>query len=197
MSDDRTLGVYNAQADDYVALMTAEAARDPHIVTFVAACLPGAQVLDLGCGPGHYAQLMARAGLQVDALDASPEMVARIPDMPNITPRVGRFDDITGTDIYHGIWANFSLLHAPRADLPRHLAALRAALRPGGIFHIGMKMGVGGKRDDLGRYYEYYSREDLYALLRTAGFTPTDHWTGQAKGLDDTYHGWIVIHADG
>lgn len=197
MSDPETLGVYNRQADDYVAMMTEYAAKDPLIDAFISACPKGGTVLDLGCGPGGYAVLMVNAGLKVDALDAADEMVARIADVAGITARVGRFDDITGTDIYDGIWANFSLLHAPRTDLPRHLAALRQALKTGGVFFIGMKMGVGGKRDDLGRHYEYYARDQLETLLQDAGLIPQEHWTGQAKGLDAIYHGWIVIRADG
>lgn len=197
MSDAETLAVYDRQADDYVRMMHAYALEDPLNRAFIAACPTGGHVLDLGSGPGSYAVLMAKAGLTVDAIDASSEMIARIPPHDSITARFGVFDDITGNDIYDGIWANFSLLHAPRAAFPRHLAALRRALKPGGVFFIGMKMGVGGKRDDIGRHYEYYSKEALEEHLRTAGLTPKTHWTGQAKGLDETYHGWIVIHADG
>lgn len=197
MSDPETLAVYNRQADDYAAMMRDYAAADPLICKFIEACPAKGHVLDLGCGPGGYAILMADAGLTVDAIDASQEMINRIPSQTGITARVGIFDDITGTDLYDGIWASFSLLHAPRADLSRHLAALRQALKPGGIFFIGMKMGVGGKRDDLGRYYEYYTKDELDTALQTAGFTPLNHWTGQGKGLDQTYHGWIVIHTHG
>ena len=197
MSDPETLSVYNRQADDYVAMMRDYAGKDPLILEFIAACPNGAHVLDLGSGPGGYTRIMADAGLSIDAIDASAEMIARIGDAPGITARVGVFDDIDGTDIYDGIWASFSLLHAPRADLSRHLAALRQALKPGGVFFIGMKMGQGGKRDELGRYYEYYSKEELETSLSAVGLTPKSHWTGQGKGLDQTYHGWIVIHANG
>lgn len=197
MSDPETLAVYNRQADDYAAMMRDYAAADPLIHKFIKACPTKGHVLDLGCGPGGYAILMADAGLTVDAIDASPEMISRIPSETDITTRVGLFDDITGTDLYDGIWASFSLLHAPRADLSRHLAALHQALKPDGTFFIGMKMGVGGKRDDLGRYYEYYTKEELDSALKTADFIPLNHWTGQSKGLDQTYHGWIVIHAHG
>jgi hypothetical protein len=34
-------------------------------------------------------------------------------------------------------------------------------------------------------------------LLQTAGFSPTQHWTGYGKGLAGQYDGWIVIHANG
>ena len=197
MSDPETLAVYNRQADDYVAMMDDYAAKDPHIHDFIKACPQNAHVLDLGCGPGAYAVQMAAAGLTVDAIDAAAEMVARVDQIPGISARVGRFEDVDGEDLYDGIWASFSLLHAPRADFPKHLQALRRALKPGGVFFIGMKMGVGGQRDELGRHYEYYSRDELENHLTQAGLAPKAHWTGQAKGLDETYHGWIVIHADG
>ena len=71
--------------------------------------------------------------------------------------RVAMFADIAGTDIYDGIWANFSLLHAPKADLPNHLAALHAALKPKGRLHLGMKLGTGEQRDTIGRFYAYYT----------------------------------------
>ncbi|MCX7566759.1 class I SAM-dependent methyltransferase [Sulfitobacter sp. F26169L] len=196
MSDEQTIKVYNAQADAYDTMMRDYAANDPLIHEFIATCPANGFVLDLGCGPGGYAVLMAQAGLKIDALDASAEIISRIPDLADIYPRKGRFDDITGENIYDGIWASFSLLHAPRKDMPRHLAALRRALKPDGNLFIGMKMGVGNERDDLGRYYEYYSKPELETLLKNACFTPTQHWTGQAKGLDETYHGWIVVCAN-
>ena len=197
MSDPETLAVYNKQVDDYVAMMWDYAAKDPLIQTFIKACPKGAHVLDLGCGPGGYAVIMAEAGLQVDAIDASEEMVAHAAQIEGVNARVGRFEDVTDEDIYDAIWASFSLLHAPRAAFPGHLAQLRRALKAGGVFFIGMKLGVGGKRDELGRHYEYYSQQELEEALTTVGLTPRAHWTGQGKGLDQTYHGWIVIHADG
>lgn len=197
MSDPETLAVYNTQADDYVAMMKDHAANDPLIHEFISACPPGGHVLDLGCGPGGYAVMMAGAGLTVDAMDAAEEMVKRVQSLPGIAARVGRFDDIDGTDLYDGIWASFSLLHAPRADFPRHLAALRRALKPGGVFFIGLKRGQGGERDTLGRHYEYYEREDLEPLLEQAGFAPRRHWTGHAAGLSGHIAGWIVIDARG
>ena len=197
MSDPETLAVYDAQADDYVAMMADEAANDPRIADFIAACPDGAPVLDLGCGPGHYAARMAKAGLRVTALDASAEMARRAGDLPGVTARHGRFEDVDAVDAYAGIWANFSLLHAPRADLPGHLARLRAALKPGGVLFLGMKTGTGEGRDDLGRFYAYYTREELEAQLTDAGFAPRRHWTGYGKGLAGQYSGWVVIDARG
>ncbi|MCX7558642.1 methyltransferase domain-containing protein [Sulfitobacter sp. F26204] len=197
MSDPETIAVYDAQADDYERMMRVEAEEQTIWQAFVAAFPEGGAVLDLGCGPGNYARLFAQAGLKVTALDASAEMARRAAQIKGVTARHGVFDHVAEVDAYDGIWASFSLLHAPRADLPRHLSALRRALKPGGRFFIGMKTGTGGGRDDLGRFYEYYSNEELEALLRTAGFAPQRNWTGYGKGLAGQYSGWVVIDAHG
>ncbi|QIE46948.1 class I SAM-dependent methyltransferase [Pseudohalocynthiibacter aestuariivivens] len=196
-ADDETLSVYGAQAARYAAF-TDGSVDDPHLSRFMADVVPGGRVLDLGCGPGAAAAQMAQAGLVVDATDAVPEMV----DMaaaahPGVTAWIATFDDIAGVDLYDGIWANFSLLHAPRALMPAHLAALRTALKPGGRFHIGLKTGKGEKRDAIGRLYTYYEADELSDLLTTAGFSPRDQWTGADPGLDGTVAPWVVIAANG
>ncbi|MEQ9261259.1 MAG: class I SAM-dependent methyltransferase [Roseovarius sp.] len=193
--DDQTLAVYNSQTEEYAAMMAREAAEDPMIGRFIAACPPGGRVLDLGCGTGHYAKIMAEAGLAVEAMDAAEQMVARAAQVPGVKARLGRFEDLDAQDAYDGIWAYFSLLHAPRAEMPGHLARIAFALRPGGTLFLCMKRGQAGKRDSLGRYYEYYEREDLEALLRDAGLTPQDHWFGKTRGMAGHLEGWVLISA--
>lgn len=195
MSDPRTLAVYDAQADDYETMMNAEAQHDTVIGPFIAACRPGGHILDLGCGPGNFARMMAAAGLQVTALDASAAMVERAGRVDGVIPRHATFHDVTETAVYDGIWAYFSLLHALREEMPDHLARLHAALRPAGVFYIGMKTGTGGGRDPIDRHYQYYSPEELETLLTDAGFTTGRSWTGYGKGLSGQYSGWIAIAA--
>lgn len=197
MTDQKTLQTYAAKATEYAELAGDEAARDPLLKAFLAACPPGGHVLDLGCGPGHCAADMARAGFRVTATDAVPEMVALAAAQPGVTAKTATFDDIEGTDVYDGIWANFCLLHAPRADMPRHLAALRNALKPGGAFHIALKSGEGSKRDKIGRLYTYYTLPELTDLLTQAGFTVEDHATGKTVGLDGEPADWIAVSAHG
>ncbi|MBK0326384.1 class I SAM-dependent methyltransferase [Rhodobacteraceae bacterium F11138] len=195
MSDPRTLAVYDSRSSDYARMMEREAETDPMIARFIAACPAGGRVLDLGCGPGHYARRMAQAGLRTDALDASAAMVDMALRQPNVSARQGRFEDLNARGVYDGIWAYFSLLHAPRSVLPDHLAGIAAALKPGGVLFMGMKRGSGSKRDSLDRYYEYYQREELETRLTDAKLTPVAHWTGKAAGLAGHPEGWIVIHA--
>ena len=194
MTDSETIAVYDAQADEYARLTKSEA-RDKQLLAFIAALPKGARVLDLGCGPGITAAAMAAAGLKVDATDASVEMVAMAASKTGVTAWQATFDQIQGTAIYDGIWANFSLLHAPRHDLPRHLSALHKAAKPGGRFHIGVKTGTGEARDALGRLYTYYEDQELVSLLKNAGFTTTNRHTGRGTGLSGEMANWIVLTA--
>ena len=197
MADKETLRVYDAKAADYAKLIDSDTKENPYLERFIARLPTGGRVLDLGCGPGLAATRMANAGLQVDAMDGSAEMVAMAAQHDGVTAWQATFDQITGTDIYDGIWANFCLLHASKEAMPHHLAAMVTALKPGGAFHIGMKLGSGSQRDAIGRLYSYYSEPELITLLGAAGLTAceTDH--GRTVGLDGTEADWIVVAAHG
>ncbi len=194
--DEETVSTYARMAQDY-ATMTADSDSDPVLTAFIGGIPRGGRVLDLGCGPGVTAAAMTRAGLYVDATDAVAEMVAMAETHPGVTAWQATFDEITGDAIYDGIWANFSLLHAPRSDMPRHLGALRRALKPGGLFHIGMKTGTGERRDNLGRLYTYYTEQELCDLMRAAGLTAFSSTKGADKGLDGVVAPWVTIAAHG
>lgn len=192
MTNPDTLRIYDERAADYADMTGVE---DPLLRLFIRDLPDSGRVLDLGCGPGHHAAAMASTGLQVDAVDGSAEMVAIADAQPGVSARQAQFDAIENVDHYDGIWANFSLLHAPRADLPAHLARLHRALKPGGVFYIGMKLGEGEGPDTIGRFYVYYTQEELEQHMQDAGFTPTERHFGRDKGLDGTEHDWIVVAA--
>jgi hypothetical protein len=105
------------------------------------------------------------------------------------------FDEIDTVAAYDGIWANFSLLHAERADLPRHLSAIVRALRPSGILHIGLKTGYGAERDGIDRFYTYVAVPELEQLLATAGLTIIGIDLGEGKGMAGTVDPWVVMRA--
>ncbi|MCR8548318.1 class I SAM-dependent methyltransferase [Salipiger sp. P9] len=193
MSDDTTLNVYNARAADYAALAGTE--PYPNLCAFIAALPERAHVLDLGCGPGLDAAHMAAAGFSVEAMDASAEMVKLAETRPGVTARQGQFADLTAENAYDGIWASFSLLHAPRADMQDHLAAIARALRPGGLFGLTLKEGTGEKRDRLGRFYTFYTEPELRGLLAAAGLEIATVARGDSTGLDGTTSPWISLTA--
>ncbi len=195
MNDHETVRVYDTQAQDYARMTDRDNATDPRLTAFIAKLPKGGRVLDLGCGPGAAAAVMAQAGLRVDATDASAEMVTMASRQKGVTAWQASFHDLDAQDKYDGLWANFSLLHAPRADTPMHLDQIVKALVPGGQFHLGLKLGTGSARDKLGRLYTYYTQDDLNALLQTAGFTITEVSLGRGKGLDGSLSDWISLAA--
>ncbi|GGD23674.1 class I SAM-dependent DNA methyltransferase [Sinisalibacter lacisalsi] len=193
-ADPETITAYETRSRDYAARTGRRA--EPGLAEFVAGLPRGGHVLDLGCGPGDSAHRFLKAGFTVDAIDASPAMVSRAREL-GVPARCATFDEIEGQDLYDGIWASYSLLHAPRADMPGTLARLHHALKPGGLFHIGMKTGTGEARDSLGRLYVYYSEPELIGLLQAAGFSPTIRETRTDTGLDGTEYQGIWMHANG
>lgn len=194
MADRGTLDVYAKRAGDY-ARDVATKTPGAHLRAFVEGLPSQVRVLDLGCGPGHAAAYMVAQGLDVDAWDASPEMAEQGRDLYDLTIRVAAFEALEAEAHYDGIYANFSLLHAPKAEMPHHLARIARALKPNGLFHIGTKMGTGEKRDTIGRFYSYYEEDELVGLLAETGLTIETRAFGEDKGLDGVVAPWIILKA--
>lgn len=193
MKDPQTIAVYDQRAEDYQTRFSDD--NPKALNTLITQLEDGARVLDLGCGPGHHARAMSKAGLKVTAMDASREMIALLEGVDGITLRLGTFDTLDDVAVFDAVWASFSLLHAPKSDLPAHLAAIFKTLKPGGRFVVGMKLGRGEVRDRLGRFYAYYALPELHDLLRDAGFTVTETQQGTGRGLAGTEDPFAVIHA--
>ncbi|SLN29386.1 class I SAM-dependent DNA methyltransferase [Pseudooctadecabacter jejudonensis] len=193
--DARTIAVYDAKAQDYADHFDSAGKPGAHLRRFMAALPTGGRVLDLGCGPANASRFMIEAGFDVMALDASAEMVRVAAELNGVDATLGTFDDLKEVAAFDGIWANFSLLHAPQVDLPRHLSAIARALRPGGVFHIGMKVGTGTARDGMDRRYTYVTAQGLADLLAVAGLNVTDTDTGHEVGLAGTDDPWVVMMA--
>ncbi len=193
MSDERTIKAYTDRVADYLRIpLPAEQLEARQ--AFVDAVGEGGYVLDLGSGPGSDSAFLMRQGLKVRALDATPAFVEHARSN-GVDAHLGTFDDVTEVAEYDGVYASFCLLHAPRADFPRHLNAIHTALKPGGQLFLGMKLGTGEHRDDLDRYYTYYSETQIKDALTSAGFTIDRTMQGMGKGLAGSYDGFILVFA--
>lgn len=194
-ADTKTIALYDGKAQDYATRFDSGDKPGKFLVRFMAALPEGGSVLDLGCGPGGAAGHMNRARFAVDAVDASSEMVRLTQEIHGIEARIATFDDLDAVDAYDGVWANFSLLHAPRDALPRHMAAIAHSLRAGGHFHIGMKTGTGMHRDHMERRYTYVEEDELIGLIADAGMEVVATDRGHEVGLAGTDDHWVVMLA--
>jgi SAM-dependent methyltransferase len=102
----------------------------------------GARLLEVGAGTGQDSAYFQREGCAVVAADLSPVMVehcrakgleAHVVDFLRLDLPAGSFD---------AVFAMNCLLHVPNHDLPAVLAAIRAVLRPGGLFFLGVYGGL-------------------------------------------------------
>ncbi len=188
-ADPGTMAVYASMADTY-ADTVARAEPDADLLAFMEALPRGARVLDWGCGVGNAAVLMAAAGIEVDATDASPEMAAIAAQM-GIAVRVEPFEALDATDLYHGIWANFSLIHVARDAFDPLIGHAVRALVPGGLLHLGMAPRASGApaevRDDLGSLFSFWTVEELGAICHTHGLRQVALREGRTSGLGRSY----------
>ena len=192
MADAETLGVYREKAGDYAKMVSGEGSNR-HLDRFLALLPAGGKVLDLGCGVGNASAAMKKAGFQVDAWDASPEMAAIAGDRFGLDVEIRTFDTLDAEATYDGVYANFSLLHSPKSEMPGHISRIAQALKPGGILHIGLKTGEGERRDGLGRFYAYYSEAEISGLLAAEKITAVKFSTGEEAGLDGSVAPWIIL----
>ena len=192
MSDTETLNVYDVKAQEYADLTQSDA-ENAEVAAFMNNVKSGGRVLDFGCGPGHFAARMAKAGFEVEATDASSEMVKLANLEDGVSARCETFEMLDALDLYDGVFANFSLLHAQRKAVAGHVAQITRALKSGGVFHIGMKTGAGEKRDKIGRHYCYFSENELATMMGDNGLTIIHRNHGRDTGLDGAPADWVVL----
>ena len=164
IADKQTLDVYAREAPTY-----AERAKPDRIGGFLEpfmADLPdGAVVLDFGCGSGWAAQLLEARGFDVHALDASPEFAALASPKLKRPVRVASFESLEDVAAFDAVWASASLLHLRKADLRGILGRMARALKPGGQLLATFKAGEAETRDKRGRFYAYYSLDELRRVV--------------------------------
>lgn len=194
MTDEKTLAAYADNARDYATRFASDVPSE-NLTAFMDLLPNKARVLDLGCGPANATLAMRNAGFNVDAWDASPDMAAMAKEKFNVEVRVATFDELSVQDHYEGIYANFSLLHCRKSEIVSNISRIADALKPNGVFHLGMKTGSGEKRDRLGRLYAYYTEQELEALVTGAGLALISKTTGSEEGLDGTVAPWAILLA--
>jgi hypothetical protein len=169
---------------------------------FVAGLRPGARVLEIGSGSGRDARAMELAGLSVRRTDITPAFVHLLRDAGYdadvVDPLVDDLSDpgAPGTP-YAGVWANASLLHVDREDLPRVLSRLADATEVGGPMFVALKEGDGAGWSVHGnvtapRFFTYWREEPLRSALAGAGWRVR----GVERDQGTQGEGWLLVSAD-
>ncbi|WP_454849813.1 class I SAM-dependent methyltransferase [Rhizobium binxianense] len=162
---------------------------------FLAELSPGASILELGCGGGQDSAYMLAQGFDVTPTDGSAELARRAEKLIGQPVRIMLFQELDAERSFDGVWAQASLLHVPRAELPDVFGRIHRALRPGGIIHASFKAGLAEGRDRFGRYYNYPSAEWLSALLREGGWRTVSLAEDDGSGYDGEPTRWLYMRA--
>ena len=191
--DEQTLQFYRGNAQAYAGR---EITRHSRLTRFLALLLPGARILELGCGAGADSAQMLASGFDIRPTDGSPEMA------DEASRRLGRpvetllFHDLDAVEAYDGVWANACLLHVPRSELAHVLARIWRALKPAGFFYASYKTGSADGRDRLNRYYNYPSPDRLRANYTEAGrWSSLSIETGEVRGFDNEQASMLFVVA--
>jgi SAM-dependent methyltransferase len=194
----RTLGDYDATAQSFW-----EHTRDHDVTQNYAALLEGIgreaplQLLDFGCGPGRDLVALGALGHELTGLDGSAtfvEMARALSGRPVLHQNFLHLD--LGEQRFDGVFANASLFHVPRAELPRVLGQLLASLVPGGILFCSNPRSF--DRDWEGfkgeRYGTFLTVESWLELIAGAGFHVERHFL-RPSSAPPSEQPWLAVVA--
>jgi SAM-dependent methyltransferase len=180
-----TVRAYDASAAEYgVDSAEVPVPVQAAVDRYAALLRPGARVLEIGSGSGRDARALEDTGLSVRRTDITPGFVRRLRDSGYdadvVDPLVDDLSDpaAPGTP-YAGVWADASLLHADREELPLILSRLADVTEPGGVLFVGLKEGDGEDWSVHGnvtapRFFTYWHEEPLRSAMSGAGWLVRD-----------------------
>jgi SAM-dependent methyltransferase len=189
----KTLEHYNERAAEFW-----NGTRDHDVKQNIDALLrnigdaPPLCILDFGCGPGRDLAAFRALGHEPIGLEGSAPFAAMArrysgcevwqQDFLALKLPSGRF---------HGIFANASLFHVPRQELPRVLGELHAALKPDGVLFTSNPRGNNEECWNRGRYGVYHDLDAWRAFLRAAAFVELEHYY-RPPGLPLEQQPWLA-----
>lgn len=164
---------------------------------FVAHLKPGARILDAGCGSGRDAKAFSEMGYEVEAFDASAELVELARQHTGLPVKQMRFEDITEVERYEGIWCCASLLHVTLPELPGVMTQLSEALKPGGVWYLSFKYGSGEREKDGRRFTDMDEAGFAEVLSELSGIEVMECWQthDQRPERDDSWINLVLSKA--
>ena len=189
----KTLAHYNERAAEFW-----EGTRDHDVKQNIEALLrhmrgaPPLRILDFGCGPGRDLTALRALGHEPVGLDGSPALATMARKHSGCEVWEQNFLTLKlPARHFDGIFANASLFHVPRQELPRVLSELRASLRPDGVLFTSNPRGNNEEGWNRGRFGVYHDLQSWRAYLETAAFQELEHYY-RPPGLPLVQQPWLA-----
>ena len=132
---------YSGRAAEYIDVLGSMGSVHPsdlQIVSTWASDVRG-EVIDAGCGPGHWTNLLAQQGLTARGIDRVPEFIAHAERaFPSASYTLGDLDHLDAdTNSVGGILSWYSLIHHEPDAIRVPLREFGRVLVPGGTLLVG------------------------------------------------------------
>lgn len=136
------------------------------LFSFMKLIKPGGRILDIGCGTGRDIQQFQKAGFFADGVEPSKSMAKLAIERTKALILEKSAEDINDKEKYNGIWACASLLHLPKKRFESVIKKIARALTVNGYCYISLKEGIGEARDADGRFFSYYTEEEIKKTIK-------------------------------
>ena len=138
---------------------------------------PPYHILDFGCGPGRDLAFFKGIGHLPIGLEGSPQLSALARKHSNCTVWEQSFLALDlPSSHFDGVFANATLFHVPKQELPRVLQELWQCLKPDGVLFSSNPRGPDVEGWNGDRYGSYHSLSQWRVFMQNAGFTELAHY---------------------
>ena len=148
--------------------------------------------LDFGCGPGRdvgYFKSLGHRPVGLDGNEAFCKMAEQYTGCEILCQNFLKLE--LPTAAFDAVFANASLFHVPRQELPLVLLKLHACLRPGGILFSSNPRGNSEVWSGA-RYGNYLEFDEASATLKAAHFEILSHYC-RPEGMPREQQPWLAI----
>jgi SAM-dependent methyltransferase len=138
----------------------------------------GRLVVDVGSGPGHFAQHLTSLGLRTIATDLAIPMVVTshtlVPDVPAVASDMRYLPFRDG--VFDGLLCAYVFAHIPAEAAPAVLHEFARVMAEGGVLQMMTKCGIGSYTFDstlvpgASGFVQLWSVDDLSRMIAVAGF---------------------------
>lgn len=176
---EKTIRIYDKLGTNYLSSIDKATPDEIHI--FMDKLPSNAHILDVGCAGGRDSRMFVDRGFNVTGIDLCEPFLQEA--RRSVSSAVFLKKDVLELDFeeasFDGIWACAVLLHLEKKDLPKALSDFYRILKQQGVLFIGIKHGDGEQSvvdslsDGNSRFFSFYQKDEIEALVRAAGFNIT------------------------